>query len=65
MEYIKVMELLSQCGLGALLISKDGNILSVNQTGDCLLHGGGELEGKQLIDVSEQLLIESDKPIYH
>ena len=64
MEYIKVMEILSQCGLGALLISKDGKILSVNETGDCLLHGDGELEGKQLIDVSEQLLVESDKPIY-
>ena len=43
MKYTEAMEILSQCGLGAVLLSDDGKILSINKVGDLLLHGGGEL----------------------
>lgn len=40
MSYLETMGILSQCGLGALLISENKQILAVNETGDRLLHSG-------------------------
>lgn len=52
MKYKDSMHFLSQCGLGAILISKNHNILEVNETGDKLLHGNGLLVGKSLMSVA-------------
>lgn len=51
MKYKNGMDFLSQCGLGAILISKNHNILEVNETGDKLLHGDGKLTGKSLMSI--------------
>ena len=37
MNYKDIFEILSQCGLGALLLSGDGKILDINAIGDQLL----------------------------
>ena len=55
MRYLDVMDVLSQCGLGGILLSADGIILDLNQAGDQLLHGKGELVGKRLADVAPRL----------
>ncbi|MGI6110514.1 MAG: sigma-54 interaction domain-containing protein [Eubacteriaceae bacterium] len=44
----QLMKILSDCGLGALLIHENGTLLSVNQRGDALLHGNGKLAGSSL-----------------
>ncbi len=64
MSYLKIMEVLSQCGLGAVLISHQGRILQVNETGTHLLHGEGGLTGKFLDDIAPQLYRQSDEPLY-
>ncbi len=64
MEYRETMEMLSQCGLGALVMEADSRIVAVNQTGDVLLHGDGQLEGKLLSEIALPLSMESEKPIY-
>jgi arginine utilization regulatory protein len=46
--YREFMELLSGCGLGALLVTGDDLILDINPAGDALLHGGGQLKGTLL-----------------
>lgn len=48
MKYCEVMDVLSCCGLGAVLVSGDNIVVEVNETGDCLLHGEGKLKGKSL-----------------
>lgn len=55
MRYLDIMDILSQCGLGGILLSADETILALNQAGDQLLHGNGELVGKQLANVAPQL----------
>ena len=45
MNYRELMSVLSQCELGAVLLSEDGAILELNETGLRLLHGGGSLTG--------------------
>lgn len=52
MTYQDGMMFLSQCGLGAVLVSGDDTILKVNETGDRLLHGNRQLEGKSLKTVA-------------
>lgn len=52
MKYKDGMNLISQCGLGAILVTEDYNILEVNETGDKLLHGDGLLKGKSLLSVA-------------
>ena len=52
MTYQEGMFFLSQCGLGAVLASENNDILEVNESGDKLLHGGGELPGKSLREVA-------------
>ena len=39
MKYQEAMSVLSQSGLGALVMEADSRILAVNQAGDALLHG--------------------------
>lgn len=64
MKYQEAMSVLSQSGLGALVMESDSRILAVNQTGDALLHGAGKLEGKLLSEIALPLSMESEKPMY-
>ena len=64
MVYQEAMELLSQCGLGAVLLDANGIILFVNESGDQLLHGDGELVGKPLEGIAAELCQETDLPLY-
>lgn len=48
MDYTEAIRIISQCGLGAVLVSKEQKILAINETGDRLLHGKGNLIGKKL-----------------
>ncbi len=64
MEYRETMQMLSQCGLGALVMEADSRIVAVNQTGDVLLHGDGRLKGKLLSEIALPLSMESENPIY-
>lgn len=54
--YRTLMEILSQCRIGAILISEDQRILAVNEEGDRLLHGAGELPGSPVPDPVKQLV---------
>lgn len=64
MKYLDIMEVLSQCGLGSVLMSADNQILSVNEAGDSLLHGGGNLVGHPMPDAATLLYEESDPVRY-
>ena len=64
MKYQEAMSVLSQSGLGALVMELDSRILAVNQAGDALLHGAGKLEGKLLSEIALPLSMESEKPMY-
>ena len=64
MNYLDVMEILSQCGLGAVLVAEDNRILSVNEAGDRLLHGGGNLAGAAMPEAAALLCEESDPARY-
>lgn len=64
MKYQEAMSVLSQSGLGALVMESDSRILAVNQAGDALLHGAGKLEGKLLSEIALPLSMESEKPMY-
>lgn len=48
MNYQTVFELLSQCDLGALLVTPNQTIAALNDHGDQLLHGHGQLLGQPL-----------------
>lgn len=48
MDYCEAMDMLSCCGLGAVVVAEDNAIMAVNETGDRLLHGAGKLKGKSL-----------------
>lgn len=56
MNYKKLMEILSQYDLGAMLITEDCIILAVNSAGDRLLHGNGTLTGKPVPEFALPLL---------
>lgn len=64
MSHTELMEILSQYNLGAMLISRDLTILSINIAGDHLLHGNGELAGKQVPESALPLCQENDDPGY-
>lgn len=64
MKYQEIMSVLSQSGLGALVMEADSHILAVNQAGDALLHGAGKLEGKLLSEIALPLSMQSEKPVY-
>ena len=50
--YRDIMNALSDCGLGAILAAQNDVILEINNTGDALLHGGGQLKGALLSDAA-------------
>ena len=64
MNYRELMSVLSQCELGAALLSEDGAILELNETGLRLLHGDGSLTGKYLRDIAPNLCSSQDPPLY-
>lgn len=64
MNYAESMDMISQCGLGAALISHDQTILAVNETGNRLLHGNGKLVGNKLPEKAALLYEETDTPCY-
>ena len=64
MKYLDAMEILSQCGLGAALVSENNKIISINEAGDRLLHGGGNLVGATMPEAIALLLEEPDSVSY-
>ena len=64
MTYKDIFDILSQCGLGALLLSGDGKILDINAVGDQLLLGNGELIGKHLSRIAPALCEPVEKEKY-
>ena len=63
-DYQAIMDILSQCGLGAVLLSDLDQILRANETGIHLLHGEGGLTGKLMDEIAPQLCQESEEPLY-
>lgn len=55
MDYREVMQVLSQCGLGAVLLAAGDEILSANDAADRMLHGHGKLAGKSLCTIAAEL----------
>ncbi len=64
MNHEELIEVLSQYGLGAMLISEDNTILSINMTGDRLLHGNGKLTGNSVPEFALPLCEQKDDSIY-
>ncbi|MGN1014819.1 MAG: sigma-54 interaction domain-containing protein [Butyricicoccus sp.] len=64
MNYKEVMNVLSQAGMGALLLSREGRILEINETGDRLLHGKGALVGERLKEIAPELCAQGKAPRY-
>lgn len=64
MNYQDTMEILSQSGLGALVLLGDETILAVNQMGDRLLHGEGKLVGKRLSERAFPLCMQTEMSLY-
>lgn len=64
MNYQEAMKMLSECGLGALLMDGETTILSVNETGRRLLGGQDGPEGKRLRDLAAPLCEEPGKGKY-
>lgn len=64
MKWTDTFVLLSQCGLGALLLDENGIILAVNPTGNKLLHGEGKLKGQVLPPFAHPLLQPMGERVY-
>lgn len=64
MNYEEALRVISQCGLGAVVVSKDKRILAINERGDCLLHGDGKLLGRPLPQKAAILYEETESPLY-
>ena len=64
MKYCEAMDILSCCGLGAVLVAEDNTIMEVNTTGDRLLHGAGNLPGKSLEVIAPFLCLEGSSAMY-
>lgn len=64
MEYQDAMEIFSQCGLGAVLLSEDKRVLAINKTGDRLLHGNGNLVGSTMPEAAMPLCEEIEPVRY-
>lgn len=60
-DYREIMDILSQCGLGAVLLSDRDRILQVNETGMHLLHGEDSPTGKLLDEIAPQLCLFQSK----
>ncbi len=55
MDYQQALTLLSDCGIGAVLIESDSEIRYFNSAADYLLHGKGELEGLRLKNIAPNI----------
>lgn len=64
MKYQEVMLILSQCGLGAVLLAEGDAILTANGAADRMLHGKGKLAGKNLRVIAGELCMQDDPPQY-
>ncbi len=67
MTYEQTLDILSQCGLGALVLDGAGLITYANETADHLLHGKGQLTGLRLQDMAPALCEEPQAgapPVY-
>lgn len=64
MNHMELMEILSQYNLGAMLLSQDNTILSINTAGDRLLHGNGNLSGSPVPDFALPLCQKDDNSFY-
>ena len=62
--YQEMFDVLSQCGLGTLLLSQSGKILSINDSGDQLLLGKGQLVGTYLADIAPELCEDTEQSRY-
>lgn len=59
-----ILEILSQCKLGAILLSSDYTVLAINKMGEFLLHSKQNFIGKTLPDFLSPLLEETENPKY-
>lgn len=64
MDYTDAMRILSQCGLGAVLLTETTEILQANELAVRLLHGEGGLTGRRLEEIAPELCRESEEPLY-
>lgn len=64
MGYQQIMKSLSQCGLGAVLLSEESIVLEVNETGRRLLHQESDILGRDLMEIAPVLCEESEEPLY-
>ena len=64
MKWTEALCVLSQSGLGALVLDQAGMILAVNETGNRLLHGEGKLKGRRLPDLAMPLLQPVEDKVY-
>ena len=57
MRYQEIMKVLSECGMGAVLVTENWVIREVNEVGIRLLHGSEHhwLIGKKLSDIASPL----------
>ncbi len=51
MRYLEAMQLLSQVGFGAVLVSEDRQVLEANEAATALLHDRGELKGRSFAEL--------------
>lgn len=64
MDYRETMDVLSQCGLGAVLIDGDDRILKAGRAAVSLLHQGKSVEGRSLREIAPALCVETEMPLY-
>lgn len=64
MKWTEILCVLSQCGLGALVLDEEGVVLAVNAAGNQLLHGGGKLKGEKLPAFAHPLLQPVEEQVY-
>ena len=62
-QYRSVMEVMSQCNLGAAVINRDGVILEANGAAERLLHCAG-LAGRRLGEIAPSLLEKAEGRVY-
>lgn len=62
--YQDAMQLLSQCGFGALVLSDAGIVLSMNEAGRALFRADADIVGKRLADFAAPLCETPEKPVY-
>ena len=64
MQYQQIMEVLSQCGLGAVVTDADSVILSANCAARRLLHAEEPVEGKRLTELAAPLFQQGPERSY-